>query len=113
MLSGSIAVGSGLLAPGGQRAVYAAFGFIGNITPTGQAVTIYPQVRTGNAGTSADWTTEPAYSGGIAVAAGATQPLIWRPSGSDFRLKIDAGATGPTTLTVEGALIPRSELLDA
>ena len=102
--STSIATNSPLLAPGLDRGFLAGCIVRFSVLCTGQNVTVLEQILTGNAGTSADWETQGA-SGTIAVVAGTTQPLEWKPATPDFRLRIDAGATGPTTLVLQIELV--------
>ncbi len=63
-----------------------------------QNVTTLDQILTGVAGTSADWETEG--SGSHTITAGTTTVVSFTPSAADWRVRIDAGATGPTTCVV-------------
>lgn len=94
----ALATSSAYLAPGPNRGALGRALVTGTIKVGNQAVTVLEQMLTGNAGTSADWETET--TGTIAIAASGTQPIEWKPRGADWRLRIDAGATGPDTLIV-------------
>jgi hypothetical protein len=111
---GSITAGSPFFAPGEGRNRLAGYGFRGTIECAGQPVTAYADVLTGNAGTSADWDIESAWPSGIVVSTGAGngQTLRWIPSGPDFRLRIAAGASGPSGLVVRGYLGPTDLLIE-
>jgi len=86
------------LTPGPYRNMWPRVTVKYTVLATGQNVTAVDQEITGNAGTSADW--ETVASGSHAVTAGTTLPVTFTPSSGNWRIKIDAGATGPTTLTV-------------
>jgi hypothetical protein len=67
---------------------------------TTQNVTILDQILTGVAGTSADWETQGA-AGSHPITAGTTSIWEFKPEAADFRIRCDAGATGPATLVVK------------
>lgn len=97
------------IVPGGDGPnSYVGGRLMGWILSTGQDVTAYFQIRTGVAGTAADWTTDPSgpgTAGVMTVTAGTVSNFSWRPNARDFRILVVAGATGPTTLTAEANLI--------
>ena len=61
-------------------------------------VTVLDQLLTGVAGTSADW--ETTATGSHTVTAGSTTSVTFTPTLADWRIRIDAGGTGPTALVV-------------
>lgn len=83
-------------APGVYRKHWGGAIVRGTIKNGNQAVTLYEEVLTGNAGTSADWETET--GGTISIAASSTTPVEWKPSAPDFRLRLVAGGTAPDSL---------------
>jgi hypothetical protein len=99
----SIAAGGALLAPGDYRGRYSPCVVKYAITVTVQPVTLDEQVRTGIAGTSADWTSQAA---GSAVPIAITVPVLreFTVNGPDGRILISAGVTGPTTCIIWGAV---------
>lgn len=99
----SIASGSAYLAPGNYRNAWAGAIVRYTVKATTQNVTATEQLLTGAAGTSADWETGAA--GSHTVTAGTTYNGEWKPQGADWRLKIDAGATGPSAIVVNASVV--------
>jgi hypothetical protein len=96
----SVATGSAYLAPGAYRNAWAGAIVKYTVRSTTQGVTALDQILTGNAGTAADWETQGA-SGTHAVTAGTTTVVEYKPLAADWRLVIQAGATGPSALVVQ------------
>lgn len=71
---------------------------------TDQNVTVLDQILTGVAGTSADWETQGA-AGSHTITAATTSVWEFKPEAADWRLRIDAGATGPTTCALRVSVI--------
>jgi hypothetical protein len=92
----SIAAGSELLSPGGERNRFAGFEVGGVVQSEGQAVTLYLQAYVGSGASPDDWDTEA--DGTLTIDADTKVPLSWVPQGADFRLLAKAGATKPTAL---------------
>lgn len=96
--STAIGVATPAAAPGPLRALMEGARVAFVVRNGDQQVTVYQDILTGNAGTSADWETE---SGGTTVvAASSTQPFEWRPTARDFRVRVVAGANNPDSLVV-------------
>lgn len=77
-----------------------------------QDVTWEAFLRTGYAGTAGDFeldTSDASESGTGTVAAGTTQPFVWRPSTPDARFAITAGATPPDELDISVVGYPVSQ----
>lgn len=96
----SIATNSAFLIPGTDRNVWNGACLRYTILTTGQNVTCLEQVLTGAANAAADWETQGA-AGSVTVTAGTTSTREFKPLAPDWRLRIDAGATGPTTLVLK------------
>lgn len=103
----SIAAGADLLAPGRKRGRFPRKLIIYTIKTTGQNVTVDEQVLTGVAGTSADW--ESSATGTFTVTAGTASPREFKTGGTDHRILVTAGATGPTTLVLEGDVVDHAD----
>lgn len=99
----AIAAGSAFLAPGDYRGRYSPCVVKYTITVTVQPVTLDEQLRTGIAGTSADWTSQ-ASGAAVVVPVTVPQPREFTVNGPDGRILITAGATGPTTVIIWGAV---------
>lgn len=69
------------------------------VKATTNDVTGLDQILTGVAGTSADWETQ-GTAGTHTVTAGTTAVWEFKPLAADWRVRIDAGATGPSALVV-------------
>lgn len=86
------------LTPGNYRNMWKGHPVIkGTVYCTDQNVTVYLQSLVGTDNDSSDWETD-ADNGTVTVTAGTPKPIEWKPRGDDFRIRIDAGATGPTIL---------------
>lgn len=70
-----------------------------------QNVTVLDQILTGLGTAAADWETQAA-AGSHTITAGAS-PATWefKPMGADWRIRIDAGATGPSACIVKVIVI--------
>lgn len=105
--SASVPDGDPLFTPGSLENEFAEFGVEGTIRVGDQNVTLYQESLTGAAGTSSDWEVE---SGGtITILAGSTLPFYWDPQSNDFRLRVKAGSTAPSTLVCRLRLVARTE----
>ena len=96
----AVAAGSAFFTPGTLKGRWAGATVRYTALCTTQNCTALEEILTGQAGTSADWETQGA-SGTQTVTAATTLVRAWRPEAPDFRLRIQAGATGPGALTVE------------
>ncbi len=98
---GGWTAGAAAAAPGKNRGVLGGSRIAGTILPTGQAVTVIYELLTDYDGTTAaafEQDTNGPGGGSQVVAAGTTQPFSWLPHAVDYRIRILAGATAPTTL---------------
>ncbi|HYF52981.1 MAG TPA: hypothetical protein VEA41_01845 [Salinarimonas sp.] len=102
--SASLASGSAFLTPGPLRNRWAGAIIRYTVLCTTQNVTGKEQVLTGQAGTSADWEDQ-GTAGSYTVTAATTSTREFKPYSGDFRLKFDAGGTGPGALTVKVTVI--------
>jgi hypothetical protein len=101
----SVASGGASLIPldtgaGGRRGRYA--GAIVRYTAlcTTQNVTLLLQILTGVGGVAGDWETQGS-AGSITVTAGTTAIGEFKPEAADWRVVVQAGATGPATCVVK------------
>lgn len=100
--------------PGRFRGKWSGWRVEGGIATTGQDVTLLFQIledRTATAAASwkTDTTTAPG-SGSVTITAAAdAYRFNWMPNGSEFRVLVDAGATGPTTMPNWIRLLPDRE----
>lgn len=69
------------------------------ILTTGQNVTVLDQELTGVAGVAGDW--ETIAGGSHTATASTTLPVTFTTRSADWRIRIDAGGTGPTTCVVK------------
>lgn len=100
----SLASGDAAFVPGQFRGRWAGAIVRYTVKATTQNVTALDQVMTANAGAATDWETQGA-AGSHTVTAGTTAVIEFKPLGRDFRVRIDAGATGPSALTVEISVV--------
>lgn len=103
----SIATGAAGLIPGARRSQWARSAVEFTALCTTQNVTLLQQILTGVAGAAADWETQGA-GGSITITAATTSTGEWKPLAADFRLVVQAGATGPATCVVK-AVLTRSD----
>lgn len=87
------------LTPGPYRNMWPRVTVAYTVATTTQNVTALDQELTGVAGTSSDWETGSA--GTHAVTAGTTLPVVFTPRSGNWRIRIDAGGTGPATCVVK------------
>ena len=94
--------------PGDTRGKWAGWTVRGSASSTGgNDSTLSLYVKTANTNTFTDWQIDAA--GGATVnlpLAGTTTPFRWRPTAGEFKVRILAGATGPTTFFMELTLMP-------
>ena len=110
MTWGAIASGSAYLAPGKMRGVYAGMKAAMSIRCTGQNVQADWQIKTGNAGTSADWESQGGAGVGVhTVTAGTTFTGEFKPLAPEWRVLLTAGGAGPTTCEVEMHIMPSAD----
>lgn len=92
-------------APGIHRGKYGGRSYHGWVKSTGQGVTIIFELltdRTGASGAASfEVDTNGPGGGSLAATAGVTTQFRWTPRTGDCRVRILAGATGPTTLQGE------------
>lgn len=97
-------------APGSYRNAWKGKRITGSVKPTDQGVTLILELLTDHDGTTASaFEADTASMGGsssISVAAGATQLINWLPMTPDWRIRIVAGATAPTTLDATAVITP-------
>jgi hypothetical protein len=96
----SVATGGAGLVPGLYRSRWAGASVRYTALCTTQNMTVLEQIKTGMAGTVADWETQGA-AGSQTVTAGTTLTREWKPLGHDFRLVVQAGATAPATSVLQ------------
>lgn len=103
--------GSEYLIPGPWTGRYPAALVRGFVHCTGQDVTIKTYIRSEFDGDANDWELDAEFDtdGQLAVTAGTTQPVEWKPSGTDFMFRVDAGATAPTVLNIVLDILPTSD----
>jgi hypothetical protein len=100
----SIATNSAFLVPGPNRYIWAGVKVNWTALCTTQNVVILFQDLTGAANAAADWETQGA-AGSVTLVAAATQVGEFKPEGTDWRIRVDAGATGPATFVFKGTII--------
>lgn len=100
MANASVATTAATVSPGKDRGALARMVWNYSVLCTGQNVTVLDQVLTGVAGTAADWETQGSGSHVITAGAGATL-VEFKPGCPDYRVRVDAGGTGPTTLVMQ------------
>jgi hypothetical protein len=104
---GAFAAAAAAEAPGDIRGKWSGWTMRGLVNCTVQDVTVGLYIKTGNVGTSADWEIDAGPpSGTFTVTAATARPFTWRPGGSEFRMRVTAGATAPTTLYIDITLMP-------
>lgn len=92
-------------APGTYRSAWKGARITGSIKPTAQTITVTFELLTTPSGTtSAAFETDTNVTntvGGVAtVAAGSTFTFSWLPVTGDWRIRITAGATAPSSIDV-------------
>lgn len=92
------------LTPGPYRNRWAGAIVRYTVACTSQNVTALDQILTGVAGTSSDWETQ-GTAGTHTVTAATTTVVEFKPLSPDWRVRIDAGATGPATLVVRVSVV--------
>lgn len=107
MSQAAVASGSAYLIPGPWKGKFPRVIVSGRVRPTGQDVTLKFYVRTEYDGDANDWEADVNAPGGgsIAITASATQPFEWLTEGEHL-VRVDAGATGPTTLICDVVITP-------
>lgn len=101
----AVASGNARLVPlstdaGGRRSSFARPVLEYSALCTTQNVTLLQQDLTGVAGVAGDWETQAA-AGSVTVTAGTTAIGEWKPLTPDWRVVVQAGATGPATCVVK------------
>jgi hypothetical protein len=101
----SVATGGAALVPlstdsRGRRGAYAGAAIRYSALCTVQNVTLLEQDLTGVGGVAGDWETQ-GTAGSVTVTAATTAVGEWKPLTDDFRVVVQAGATGPTTCVVK------------
>lgn len=94
-----IATGAAGLVPGPFRNRWAGAHVRYSALSTTQNVTLLQQDLTGVGGVAGDWETQGA-AGSVTVTAGTTAVGEFKPLTGDFRILVQAGATGPATSVV-------------
>jgi hypothetical protein len=87
----------------GRRGAFTGAALRGTILCTTQNVTLLQQDLTGVAGAATDWETQ-GTAGSVTITAGTTQPFEFKPLAPDWRLVVQAGATGPDSCVVKLAI---------
>jgi hypothetical protein len=95
----SVASGAAGLIPGSFRGRWTGGIVSYSALTTTQNVTLLLQDLTGVGGVAGDWETQGA-GGSVTVTAGTTSVGEFKPLTSDFRVVVQAGATGPATCVV-------------
>lgn len=101
----SVATGNAALVPlstseRGRRSRFARPVIEYSALCTTQNVTLLQQDLTGVGGVSGDWETQGA-AGSVTVTAATTAVGEWKPLTPDWRVVVQAGATGPATCVVK------------
>jgi hypothetical protein len=87
----------------GRRGAFAGASLRYSALCTGQNVTLLQQDLTGVGGVAGDWETQGA-AGSVTVTAATTAVGEFKPLTPDWRVVVQAGATGPTTCVVKLAI---------
>jgi len=95
-----IATGAAGLVPGVFRNRWARAVIEYTALCTTQNVTLLLQILTGVGGVAGDWETQGS-AGSVTVTAATTSVGEFKPLGADWRIVVQAGATGPATCVVK------------
>lgn len=100
----SVATGAAGLIPGQYRGAWAGAIIRYSALTTTQNVTLLLQDLTGVGGVAGDWETQGS-AGSVTVTAATTSVGEFKPETADFRIVVQAGATGPATCVVRVTLL--------
>jgi hypothetical protein len=95
-----IATGAAGLVPGSLRRRWARPVIEYIALCTTQNVTLLLQILTGVGGVAGDWETQGS-AGSVTITASTTSVGEFKPLGADWRVVVQAGATGPATCVVK------------
>lgn len=101
----SVATGAAGLVPlstdnKGRRGMFSRALVYYTALTTTQNVTLLQQVLTGVGGVAGDWETQGS-AGSVTITAATTSIGEFKPLGADWRIVVQAGATGPATCVVK------------
>lgn len=95
----SVATGGAGLIPGARRSLWARKAITYSALVTVQNATLLLEVMTGQAGAATDWETQGA-GGTVTLTAGTTAVGEFKPLTAEWRVRLQAGATAPTAVTI-------------